>query len=432
MLTICLISQGRSQLSEFLDSMGEIAKLNYVNFVLVDNGAPQAYSKMLMEWSDSHKNSIYVRRDINCTDLNELWPDFNSHLSEWVVFPGDDDRFILSGIIEWKRLADSNPSLNAIAMSAKILHADGSTTGEVVPPSIAQISDTTSELAYSLHSPPFFWPALFIRASAVEKPFPISRYVVDWVTGINLVMLGNFMTSSTASIEYRRHETQESNLVSFNRKLFEGVYHLDSFINSKAFQKWVESRSEDELFLFWHTLNLFPPLYGDPELSNTLLIEIARIIRTSQFEIKIQNHLIANLSLRIGSLLHDESIKETLGMNNTQSMSFGNLRIENEQLQCPILSDLSSSFKGVDNSFKVRIFCKHNPNRLGIPINCDQYLNLPRRHALDALVRDISLTLETQGSLAFRISPTERGLILFARELKKFIPPILKKPFRRI
>ena len=43
MLTICLISQGRPQLSEFLDSVDEIAKLEYVSFVLVDNGAPQAY-----------------------------------------------------------------------------------------------------------------------------------------------------------------------------------------------------------------------------------------------------------------------------------------------------------------------------------------------------------------------------------------------------
>lgn len=432
MLTICLISQGRPQLSEFLDSVDEIAKLEYVSFVLVDNGAPQAYSKILKEWSDSHTNSIYIRRDINCTDLNQLWPDFDSHLSEWVVFPGDDDRFILSGVTEWKRLADSNPFLNAIAMSAKILRADGSTTGEVVQPSIAQISNTTSDLAYSLHSPPFFWPALFVRTSAVEKPFPISRYVVDWVTGINLVMLGNFMTSTMASIEYRRHETQESNLVSFNRKLFEGVYHLDSYINSKAFQKWVGSRSEDELFLFWNTLNLFPPLYGDPELSNALLIVIARIIRTSKFETKIQNQLVADLSLRIGSLLHDESVKETLGLTNAQSMSFGNLRIDGEQLMCPILSDLSSSLKGAGNSLKVRLSCKHNPIRSGIHINCDQYLNLPRRHALDALVRDISLTLETQGTLSFRISPAERRLILFARELKRFIPSILKSPFRRI
>jgi hypothetical protein len=245
-------------------------------------------------------------------------------------------------------------------------------------------------------------------------------------------MLGNFMTSTIASIEYRRHETQESNLVSFNRKLFEGVYHLDSFINSKTFQKWVGSRSEDELFLFWHTLNLFPPLYGDPELSNALLIVIARIIRTSKFETKIQNHLVADLSLRIGSLLHDESIKETLGMTNAQSMSFGNLRIDGEQLMCPILSDLSSSLKGAGNSLKVRLSCKHNPIRSGIPINCDQYLNLPRHHALDALVRDISLTLETRGTLAFRISPAERRLILFARELKRFIPSTLKRPFRRI
>jgi hypothetical protein len=432
MLTICLISQGRPQISEFLDSVAEIANLGYVNFVVVDNGAAKPYSQILKSWSDAHSNSIYIRREVNSTDLNQVWSDINLHLSDWVVFPGDDDRLILDGVKEWKLLAEKNTSANAIAMSARILNPDGSANGEVSEPSIAQISSSTSPLAYSLHNPPFFWPALFIKTSSIKTPFPISRYVVDWSISINLVMDEKYFTSTIPIVEYRRHHTQESNLVSFNRKVFEGIYHLDSFINSDLFVNWIKSRSEIELLSFWRSAIIHPPLYGDPELSNTLLIGLARIIRSSKYASKLQNELVSDLSLRLGALLHDESIEETLGAVNESSNNLGNLRIENEALNCPIIHDLLSSLRGFDNSLKIEISCKHNPTKAGIHIDCEQYVNFPKRHALDALVRDISLALESKGELAFRISPTERKLIILVRKFKRFTPSFLKSRFGRI
>jgi hypothetical protein len=432
MLTICLVSQGRPQLAEFLKSVDEIVKLDFVNLVLLDNGSTQPYSAMLKDWSDLHENSNYIRLDHNCTDYNELWPEINSYLSDWVVFPGDDDRLIPNGISEWKRIATSNNSLNAIGMSATILKADGSITTDVVMPAITQISSSISPLAHSLHCPPFFWPALFIRTKLIQSPFPISRYIFDWSIGIRLVMDGNFTTSPISSVEYRRHENQESNLVSFNRKVFEGVYWLDQFINSELFIAWVCSRSEDELQVFWRSVIANPPLYGDSNLSNTLLIGIARIIRLSKHKVKIQNALISDLSLRLGSVLHDESIQETLGRVDNDSIKLGNLRIQDEHVLCPTINGLISSVRGVENSLRVRVSCRHQPVRSTIFLNCDNYANLPRRHALDALVRDISFALEESGELTFRISPIERVLIHSFREFKRFIPSILKKHFRRL
>jgi hypothetical protein len=273
---------------------------------------------------------------------------------------------------------------------------------------------------------------LFIKTSSIKTPFPISRYVVDWSISINLVMDERFITSEISSVEYRRHDTQESNLVSLNRKVFEGIYYLDSFINSDTFLDWVKSRSEIELLSFWRSTNIYPPLYGDHELSNTLLIGLARIIRASKQASKFQNELVSDLSLRLGTLLHDQSIKETLGMVEACSNDLGNLRIENEGLNCPIIRNLLSSLRGFDNSLKVRISCKHDPAKSGIHINCEEYLDFPKRHALDALVRDISLALESKGELAFRISPTERKLILFVRKFKRFTPSLLKRRFGRI
>ena len=432
MLTICLISQGRPQLAEFFKSVDEIVNLNYVNFILLDNGSPQPYSGLLKDWSDLHENSIYIRRDTNCTDLNELWPEIRANLSDWVVFPGDDDRLIPDGVKEWKRLASANNSLNAIGMSAVILKADGSATSDVAMPAITQISGSASPVAHSLHCPPFFWPALFIKTASIQSPFPISRFIVDWSIGIKLVMGGNFITSPVSSVEYRRHDNQESNLVSFNRKMFEGVYWFDQFINSDLFISWICSRSEVELQAFWRSVIAYPPLYGDTNLSNTLLIGLARNIRFSKHYAKIQNALISDLSLQMGSLIHDESIQETLGSGDKNLIKLGNLKIQEEHLECPTISGLISSIQGVENSLRVKVSCRHQHVKSAIFLNCDHYVNLPRRHALDSLVRDISFALEDSGELTFRISPTERKLIRSFRKLKRFIPSILKQSFRRI
>jgi hypothetical protein len=45
---------------------------------------------------------------------------------------------------------------------------------------------------------------------------------------------------------------------------------------------------------------------------------------------------------------------------------------------------------------------------------------------LDALVRDITLALESKGQPAFRVSTTELKLILFVRKFKRLTPSLLK------
>jgi hypothetical protein len=432
MLTICLISQGRAQLSDFFDSIDSIAKFEFVNFVIVDNGATESHSQTLKKWSGSHSNSVYIRREVNSTNLNHIWPEIKSHLSDWVVFPGDDDRMILEGVTEWKLIADKNESANAIAMSARILNEDGSASGEVIWPPISEIKASISPLAYSLHCPPFFWPALFIKTSTLGAKFPVSRYVLDWSISINLVMTESYLTSPISSIEYRRHSTQESNLVSLNRKMFEGVYHLDSFINSDLFLDWVTSKSEVELISFWRSVIVFPPLYGDPEMSNILLIGIARQIRATIHGPRLQNELLSTLALRLGSLMHDESMKETLEIADMQTPGLGNLRIEDEESICPIIQELILRLRGVDDALKVNISCMHDTKKHGIHINCEKYAYLPRRQALDMLVRDISLALESKGQLAFRISARERKLLLLIRKFKRYTPTSLKRRIGRI
>jgi hypothetical protein len=158
-----LISQGRDELSDFLESAEVVSCLEYVNFILVDNGAPVSQSKAMEEWALSHENALYLRRDQNCTDMNVMWDFISEHISEWVVFPGDDDRLVLEGIRHWKVLSESPAKPDVIAMTSRIMRSDGKLTSDVIGASHFEHLDAVSQLALALHNPPFFWPSTFIK-----------------------------------------------------------------------------------------------------------------------------------------------------------------------------------------------------------------------------------------------------------------------------
>ena len=431
MLTVCLITQGRTQLDEFLTSIEVISSYDFVQVLIIDNGSPEIQSARLESWASEHENSMYIRQENNTTEWIELWRIFFPHLSQWVVFPGDDDRLIPEGILEWKQIVAANPDLDAVAMSAKIIKSDGSKTRDVILPEYSKFEKGPSAVSRSLHCPPFFWPSLFIKSSKMIPPFPMSRYVLDWSFGIGLVMGQKIMTTDVASIEYRRHETQESNLASSNRKMFEAVYWLSELINSDKFVTWIESQSTNDVAEFWNSLIVFPPIYGESELSDILIFRLATIIQESKHGPKLQNQILVDLSLRVSALQHAEGVKEYLGISEEVSSVFGNLKIENEMNECPVIADLVSSFRGAENSVKVNIYCRHTKKKAGIKVKCETYLSLRRQQALDALVRDISGALESQGGFAFRISPIERKYVALLRRYKHFVPATVKRYIRK-
>jgi hypothetical protein len=431
MLTVCLITQGRTQVSDFLDSLEVIASLDFINVLIIDNASPVTQSMRLKSWASAHANSFYIRRETNTTNWNELWSQFNAHLSQWVVFPGDDDRLILEGILEWKRIVTTNPNLDAVAMSAKIIRSDGSITRDFVFPEYIKFGVGASAVSRALHCPPFFWPSLFIKSDEMKPPFPISRFVLDWCFGIGLVMNQKLMTSEVASIEYRRHDTQESSLASSNRKMFEGVYWLNQLINSKKFLNWVDLQSSKEIEIFWNSLMIFPPIYGEKDLSDILIFRLATIIQDSRHGHILQNQIFVDLSRRVSALQHDEAIRESLEVSEEDLNVFGNLNVENDVSECPVIASLVSSFTGAENAVKVKVCCKHLKIKPGIKVHCDSYVSLPRKQALDALVRDISSALEFNGELAFRISPLERKFIVGLRKYKSFVPTSITRYVRR-
>lgn len=421
MLTICLVTQGRDEVQEFIESAKLFSELEYISFLVIDNGAPEKVGTILRNWSITQARTTLLVRNENSFHFNELWPIIKEHSSEWVIFPGDDDRLLVEGFVAWKSIVERDKDLEVVAMSARIIDFQGKETGEIVSPEFSITDGKDVSLARALHSPPFFWPTLFIKKSSVNGPFPNTRFILDWWIGLSLVVNHNVSSSKICSLEYRRHPLQVSNLASLNQKFFEGVYWIDEFFSSPTFLSWIKSRDESSLRIFWKTVFNNPPLYGDGDLSGLLLFNLAKIVISISPSQELKNQVLADVSLVFGSLQHDASLCEII--DNTSESHFGNLKISNKNLACPIISPLLHAFQGSDSSLAIAVSCDHDSNRAdGVYIECANYLGRTENQQLDLLVRDISATLESNGLLVFKISPRERTLVLWFRRNKPWIP----------
>jgi hypothetical protein len=401
--------------------------LEYINFLVIDNEAPKDVSDLLEHWSANQPRTTVIKRKQNTTNFNELWPLIKENSSDWLIFPGDDDRLLVDGFTAWKTIVEQDNRVEVVAMSARIIDLGGNETGEIVAPDFSGAGQREINIAEALHSPPFVWPSLFIKKSLLTGPFPNSRFVFDWWIGLNLVTSSSVSSSKICAVEYRRHPLQESNMVSLNRKFFEGVYWLDEFLSSSIFISWVNSIDDTSLRIFWKTVFGKLPLYGDRDLSGLLLFNLAKILIRNSSNRELHNQVLADLSLALGSLQHDANLCGLIG--NSSSSHFGNLRVFNRDLVCPILSGLLHAFQGSDSSYIINLSCEHDTNYSdGIYVLCSNYLGRTERQQLDLLVRDISLQLEREGLMDFKISPRERSLVLSLRKYKSRIPKrILRK-----
>lgn len=429
MLTICLVTQGRKELHEFLESAERLSILEHVNFLIIDNGSPKDISDEIIKWASIQPRVTIVRLQPNTTDFNEIWSHVEMHGSEWVTFPGDDDRLIFEGIIQWSSIVFERSDVEVTAMSAEIIDQKGVETGEIAGPDYVSGGDKASQIARGLHAPPFFWPTLFFKKSLIHGPFPHSRFVLDWWIGLNLLIKAEVLESTVCTLAYRRHSLQESNLVSLNRKYFEGIYHLEDFLNSAFFLTWIDSIKEEVLVNFWNTVYKSPPIYAERDMANILLFRIAKLVIASTDSAHLHNQVLADLSLAFGSLQHDYSFTDFVG--NTEKSHFGNLRIMNSR-SCPTLAPVYSDFQGSESAYPVTIFCEHGSKTPGsVFIQCGKYRNFPRSVQRDVLVRDISIKLEEVGLLAFRISSRERFIVMKLRKYKSLLPKRLISKMRR-
>ena len=435
-LTICLLTKGRKQyLEEALESYEKFLLTGEVNVVLIDNGSDQASRKILTNWRlKNYKHVSYLRKDINNpSGLTFFWDQLKSSASEWVINPGDDDILVFDIYEEWINAVRQNPSLNAFASSAQIIDSMGQITGEVRSAPINGISDQINMITNSLHQPPFFWPSLFFKFSAVPQPPIISRFTHDWWIGLHLVLRGQIQSTQSIGVKYRVHNNQESFQSSNRRKMFEGYNMLVNVINSNEFRNSLEEMKNLEISNLLASCIETKPLYSHPEyyisLMRELSLNIGKVSKSYDMNNKLSEMYIS--SSGVYTKRNDlENLYTGLGLDTENSN--GNLALYFSENVCQILYD-AKEFFNANASARICLSCNHSKFTSGsIHIDCSNFPTLDKIEICEIILVKINEHLENSGVYQLTITPFERALIKFFRKSKQRLPKVLKQYLFRL
>lgn len=430
-LTICLITKGRKEyLEDALKSYEKFLDVDNVDVILIDNGSDLLSKQILLDWKLKYGKKVsYFRIETNNpSGFTAFWDIIESSSPDWILNPGDDDILVFDIYKEWFKALKENPELDAFASSAMLIDSFGRETGEIRTPAINKLSCPTEITARSFYEPPFFWPALFFRFSAIPKPVLISRFVHDWWIGLQLLTKGQILTTSSIGIKYRVHRGQESFQTSSRRKYFEGYNMLTSFIQTQEFQNQLDKLSDSEKEKLIQLCIDNKLLYSQPEYFISLMKDLTIKVVESLKSADIGNEIFEKYTMSAGVYTKRGDLQNLytgLKLNSTESR--GNLSLSFSVNVCKKLRDINEIF---NETAKTQMFisCNHSKYDSGsILINCDKLNSLNEIEIADSLLISINEHVERNGLLSFTISPFERAFVIFYRKLKFKMPKIFKK-----
>jgi hypothetical protein len=425
-LTICLLTKGREiYLNKTLISFEKLFKFSFINFLIYDNGSDSNCELILREWSNKNSSRVkYIRVEQNDSRFSISWEIIKNTVDDWIIFPGDDDEFNWEIIEEWEEAIKTNPDIVAFAASADVINEKSERTGTLLKPNISQSYDKVFRVAKAIHYPPFLWPSLFFKASKISFRIPDSRFVCDWLIGINLLMSGEVVTTNSPAIKYRRHSEQESFLAPLRRKNFEALIWIDELVRSLDFNDWLDDLSDLEKIAFWKHLLKFLPIYGDNIFGNILLADLFYIIKKSLQNNYLIEEITQDFAIHNGVLLIDTATKNLIQHSDFDTKSsFANFSIDINTNYCDKINLAISKLNYRPESPNFTIYCRHSSRlKNGIKIDCTKLKVDDTDFNLDFIVTSLTNSLEKSSYFNFSITPRERSLISHLRKFKKFLP----------
>lgn len=430
-LTICLITKGRKEyLEDALKSYEKFLDVANVNVILIDNGSELFSRQILLDWKSKYDEKVsYFRIATNNPGgFTTFWEIIESFNPDWILNPGDDDILVFDIYKEWIKALEGNPELVAFASSAILIDSFGRETGEIRPPAIDQLNCRAEIIARSLYEPPFFWPALFFRFSAIPKPVLISRFVHDWWIGLQLLTAGQIFTTSKIGVKYRVHWGQESFQTSNRRKYFEGYNMLTNFIKSREFENQIKKLSDTEKNKIIELCVNNKLLYSQSEYFISLMKDLTFKVTESLESASVRNEIFEKYILSAGVYTKRNDLKNLYtGSTPNSEDSPGNLSLCLSENVCEKLRNMNKIFNETAK-VRVSISCNHSRyNANSVLINCDKFDTLNEVEISDSILVSINEHAEKSGLLTFTLSPFEKAFIVIYRKLKVKSPKVLKK-----
>lgn len=431
-LSIVLLTKGRMPfLVDALKSYEKFINTGQVDVILIDNGSDSETTKVLMDWNIKHKDKVrYFRNKINNpAGFTFFWDLIESCKPEWILNPGDDDILVFDAYTAWLEALEKNPSMNAFAASAQIIDTAGNNTGEVKTPAIINATNPIEMIPCSLNQPPFFWPSLYFRFAAIQKPVIISRFVHDWWIGLQLVLAGQVYSTSSIGIQYRVHGSQESYQAPIRRKFFEGFNMLSDFIRGPVFQSAIKKLSDLEKNKLFDLCILDKPLYSQPDYSVSLIKELADALRRSSESHEFNKLISEKFAISAGVYTKKGDLGNLytgcIGNKSTTIDGDGNFSLIFSSKVCKELSSIGKFFNESEST-KIMVSCKHSKSDFGsLLLDCSKFKHLSTLEISDLVLVFINKQLEINGQLSFTSTPFEKNIILFTRNIKFRFPKIV-------
>ena len=428
-LTVFLVTKGREKfLDQILNSFEKLFQLD-VDFLILDNGAPQSIGVKLKSWQSKNPNRIkIVRFEINDSRQSTYWEVVKENNVDWVLCPSDDDEIRFEIIADWEKTLSQNPDIVGFAASAAIMNENGDLTGEIIAPSASRYKSAIEQMAGGFYEPPFHWPCLFIRASSLPAVTPPSRYAFDWWLGLRLLIAGTVVTSESIGVNYRVHPQQESFLAPLRRKYFEAHIWINDLANSEDFFRWIQSLNDSERVRLWDQLLKSLPIYGDSDFSrpilNTIYMSLIKTSSSAQTAIVIASRY----AFSTGVLLKNGEVKNLISqIPSLPNRMEGNINVLPAINVCGKLEFACEEISSKSAIYQYVVSCIHSKKPAGaIIIDCHSlYEDLNEINA-DLIVGQITEYLEQSGTLSLTITSGEKILIQTFRKWKNRMPKFLR------
>jgi hypothetical protein len=433
-LTICLITKGREEyLEPLLESLEGIFQFDWVQILVILNGTDEEISRRISQWAKDRKNVILETRETNDARPSILWPLVKKHSDGWCIFIADDDLFNFEILPYWQDLVTTERNLVAVSTAARVIDVSGRKTGEIRNSDLSADLSQVESVALSIHQPPFAWPTLFFDISKLPEEIPNSRYVFDWWVGIHLVLSGEIRFLDQISISYRNHPSQESHLASKQRKYFEAFIWFERLLESRSFNMWMLSLNEKEIMDFWRLCIEKPPIYGDSIYSililNKIRVTISGFTKTPLEEIK----LLGDFAFSNGVLLKNQDVSTLLRESYNNYSTESNVSIEFLEATCGETIRIKAFFSSQDSDIYF-IGCAHSKsvNPEEIIIDCSVLTSYSPAISADLILVSVTDHLEKRGKLSFKITPKERILLLYIRNVRNSLPNPIVNLIRKI
>lgn len=194
---------------------------------------------------------------------------------------------------------------------------------------------------------------------------------------------------------------------------------LSSVINSASFNKSLESITDSDLKELFYLCTIKKPIYAQPQYYNALTKDLAFNIMRVVKDNSIKNEIAEKYILSAGVYTKNNDL-ETIytGLDLPSKESKGNLALKFSEGICENLRKVEKLFDQ-NASTKIDVSCKHSKfSQESVIINCKHFNKLDDYEIADMVLLAIDEHFQNNGSLNFTISPFERELIKFYRNLK--------------